>query len=81
MTPTDQRSDKLETSPREAINEMQTYIHELKRQVDSLTALTTFMRKRVMSIEAEQQIQGAEQTTQAVSESSVWQGSAEGPAV
>jgi len=80
MTPTDQRSDKLETSPREAINEMQTYIHELKRQVDSLTALTTFMRKRVMSIEAEQQIQGAEQTTQAVSESLVWQDSADDPA-
>ena len=71
---------------------MQTDIHELKRQIDSLAALTTFLRKRVMSIEAEQEIQrceqeiqrcrsviiGAEQTAQAVSESSAWQDSAEG---
>ena len=87
MTPTDQRVDKLETSLRETIDEMQTDIHELKRQIDSLAALTTFLRKRVMSIEAEQEIQrceqeiqrcrsviiGAEQTAQAVSESSAWQ--------
>ena len=81
MTPTDQRSDKLETSLRETIDEMQADIHELKRQVDGLKALTTFLAKRVMSLEAEQQIQGAEQTAQAVSESSAWQDSAEGPAV
>ena len=81
MTPTDQRSDKLETSLRETIDEMHTDIHELKRQIDGLKALTTFLAKRVMSIEAEQQIQGAEQTAQAVSESSAWQDSAEGPAV
>ena len=73
---------------------MQTDIHELKRQIDSLAALTTFLRKRVMSIEAEQEIQrceqeiqrcrsviiGAEQTAQAVSESSAWQDSADDPA-
>jgi phage shock protein A len=76
MTPIDQRLDKLETSLRETIDEMQTDIHELKRQIDGLKALTTFLAKRVMSLEAEQQIQGAEQTAQAVSESSVWQSSA-----
>jgi len=63
------------------IDEMQTDIHELKRQIDGLKALTTFLAKRVIALEAEQQIQGSEQTTQAVSESLAWQDSAEGPAV
>lgn len=81
MTPTDQRSDKLETSLRETIDEMHTDIHELKRQVDGLKALTTFLAKRVIALETGQQVQSAEQTAQAVSESLAWQDSAEGPAV
>jgi phage shock protein A len=80
MTPIDQRLDKLETSLRETIDEMQTDIHELKRQIDGLKALTTFLAKRVMSLEAGQQVQSAEQTAQAVSESLAWQDSADAPA-
>ena len=81
MTPTDQRADKLETSLRETIDEMQADIHELKRQIDGLKALTTFLAKRVIALETGQQVQSAEQTAQAVSESLAWQDSAEGPAV
>ena len=73
MTPTDQRVDKLETSLRETIDEMQ-------QQIAGLTEMQLFLRRRVLAIEAEQQIQGAEQTAQAVSESSAWEDSADAPA-
>jgi len=72
MTPTDQRVDKLETSLRETIDEMQ-------QQIAGLTEMQLFLRRRVLAIEAEQQIQGAEQTAQAVSELSAWQASADDP--
>jgi len=72
MTPTDQRVDKLETSLRETIDEMQ-------QQIAGLTEMQLFLRRRVLAIEAEQQIQGAEQTAQAVSESLAWQSSADDP--
>ena len=81
MTPTDQRSDKLETR-------LESRIEAIEKRLESLSVMQLAIREYVLSLQnsrdecnRDRDKLRKQQTTQAVSESLAWQDSAEGPAV
>ena len=80
-TPTDQRSDKLETS-------LESRIGAIERRLENLADMQLLIREYVLSLQnhrdecnRDRDKLRKQQTAQTVSESSAWQDSAEGPAV
>ena len=81
MTPTDQRVGKLETS-------LESRIEAIEKRLESLSVMQLAIREYVLSLQnsrdecnRDRDKLRKQQTAQAVSESSAWQDSAEGPAV
>jgi len=79
-TPTDQRSDKLETS-------LESRIGAIERRLENLADMQLLIREYVLSLQnhrdecnRDRDKLQKQQTAQAVSESSVWQDSADDPA-
>jgi len=80
MTPTDQRVGKLETS-------LESRIEAIEKRLESLSVMQLAIREYVLSLQnsrdecnRDRDKLRKQQTTQAVSESRVWQSSADDPA-
>jgi len=80
MTPTDQRSDKLETR-------LESRIEAIEKRLESLSVMQLAIREYVLSLQnsrdecnRDRDKLRKQQTAQLVSESSVWQDSADDPA-
>ena len=79
MTPTDQRSDKLETS-------LEARIEAIEKRLESLSVMQLAIREYVLSLQnsrdecnRDRDKLRKQQTAQAVSELSAWQASADDP--